>query len=421
MSSVRTLTILRFRRDENGAVAMLFGLMALVIFFMAGVALDFSRAIDLKTRVSDAIDSASLAVGRELLNGNLSDQQLIDLGKTYFTTNLNLTSPLESINEPDIQINREAGTVDINVQSTIETTLARIGGYKSLNVPVASAAIFKQSDIEVGMALDITGSMKDSIGGKRKIDSLKSAFKEFAEELYPKQENSPQKVRIALAPYSASVKLGALALSIGTKKSTDGCVSERQGGGASDSVGLFHVKADSPKDVDPTGGLSNAFICPPSGITPLSDDKDTVVSKVNAYVADGSTGGHFGVQWAWNMISEDWSATFSGGSAPDAYELVEKDKLIKAVVLMTDGEFNTAFHGTKSSQQAIALCGAMKGKGVKVFSIGFGLGSDPNAIQTLKSCATTGDGYFANAENEAELSAAFKNIASKLTQLRLSK
>ncbi len=54
-------------------------------------------------------------------------------------------------------------------------------------------------------------------------------------------------------------------------------------------------------------------------------------------------------------------------------------------------------------------------------SVGFDLGGNQTAIDTLKTCATTGDGYFANASSPEELNAAFSRFAGKLTELRLSK
>ncbi len=65
-------------------------------------------------------------------------------------------------------------------------TLTRLAGFKTLDFPVTTAANFKQKDIEIGMALDITGSMRDhSADGSRKIDGLKKAFETFADRLIP--------------------------------------------------------------------------------------------------------------------------------------------------------------------------------------------------------------------------------------------
>ncbi|MEQ1714938.1 MAG: hypothetical protein ABL907_02950 [Hyphomicrobium sp.] len=100
---------------------------------------------------------------------------------------------------------------------------------------------------------------------------------------------------------------------------------------------------------------------------------------------------------------------------------VDDGKLLKAVVLMTDGIFNTEYHGPKSKNQAIALCDAMKAEGIVVFSVAFSGPREAADIATLKACATPGQGYFANASSTEELESAFSNFAGKLSELRVSK
>ena len=55
---------------------------------------------------------------------------------------------------------------------------------------------------------------------------------------------------------------------------------------------------------------------------------------------------------------------WGGVSQPDPYSRVQEGKLIKAVVLMTDGIFNTAYHNANAADQAIRTCNNMKAKGV---------------------------------------------------------
>jgi hypothetical protein len=58
---------------------------------------------------------------------------------------------------------------------------------------------------------------------------------------------------------------------------------------------------------------------------------------------------------------------------------------------------------------------------VVIFSVGFGIGGNAQALDTLKNCASEGSEYFANAANAEELDAAFARFADKLTALRVSK
>ena len=426
------LLLKSFQQKEQGSVAILFGLMSGALFLLAGMAIDYSRITDVHTRLSSAVDAASLAAGRAMLDGKLSDDEILVLAGKFFDENSKNVTKMGNLAKPDIRINRATGSIDINVSTDVVMTVSRIGGFTTMNVPVVSQAVYKQKDIEVGMALDVTGSMGQSPqkGGKSKISSLKSAFAGFAERLIPDNKPASQKVRIGLAPYSNSMNLGTYAATASENKSQDGCVTERKDGLATDAaVGPFLVAADGVDDTDNSDGQTpkGAYYtkpkakvgCTQSGIKPLTDDRADLIATVNAFNTDGWTAGHLGVQWGWNLISDQWAGVWGGASAPESYDEVKKEKLLKAVVLMTDGSFNTAYHGDWSSKQAIALCNAMKAKGVVVFAVAFDAPADAQA--TLKTCASSGSEYYANAEDGDDLDAAFNKFAIQLTQLRIAK
>jgi len=54
----------RFLRGESGAVAIYFGLSAIVFVGVAGLAVDAARGYLLKSRLSAAVDAAALAGGK---------------------------------------------------------------------------------------------------------------------------------------------------------------------------------------------------------------------------------------------------------------------------------------------------------------------------------------------------------------------
>ncbi len=411
MYTYQPLSIKKFGSDDRGAVAITFGVMALALFFMAGIAVDYTRVMNVRGRLVEAADSAVLAAGKALLQGQ-SEGDIQQLALTYFNENIKSISNAAVIGAPTVSVNATTGAVNLDVKATVDMTLAGLGGFHTQDVDVVTEAVFSQKDIEVGMALDITGSMAwaDS-NGEAKIKGLKSAFEKFADRLIPDVPSENQRVRIGVAPYSASVNLGEYAAEVTDNKSTNGCVVERKSGLFSDSTDVFYAL---PKSAPKSS-------CPPNAVAPLSDDKEALISMVKSFNPTGATAGHLGAQWAWNVVSDQWGGTWNGDSTPDSYARVTEGKLLKAVVLMTDGEFNTKYYGAGSPQQAIALCNAMKAKGVVVFSVGFGLGGNSEALNTLQTCATPGDGYFADTSNASELEQAFEKFAGKLTELRLSK
>jgi hypothetical protein len=158
------------------------------------------------------------------------------------------------------------------------------------------------------------------------------------------------------------------------------------------------------------------------------------------------------------MISQNFSTVWPGKSGA-AYDSAN---LIKAVILMTDGQFNTQYANgviSKDSQnidgsqnminkattnadslgnpldsedQAKALCTAIKASGgpnhnTILYTVGFDIGSksatDKAARTFLDGCATD-DAHFYLAVSDddgSSLTAAFKSIAKNLSDLRLSK
>src|SRR3954468_5741223 len=59
-----------FWRGEQGAIAIYFGLSAIVFIGVAGLAVDAARGYLVKARLSEAIDAAALAGGKALQTAN---------------------------------------------------------------------------------------------------------------------------------------------------------------------------------------------------------------------------------------------------------------------------------------------------------------------------------------------------------------
>ncbi len=172
-------------------------------------------------------------------------------------------------------------------------------------------------------------------------------------------------------------------------------------------------------------------------IQPLTSNKTALKTAIDGMIGKNGTAGALGTAWAWHLISPEWANIFTGDAKPASYsnltELDEagKPKLRKIVILMTDGVYNTHQQGvgeTAIETKAKALCTAMKNKGIQVYTIGFALGSDQSAINTLTDCAsshtidtTTTVKSFYNAATPTALQAAFRDIALQISTLRLTR
>jgi hypothetical protein len=217
------------------------------------------------------------------------------------------------------------------------------------------------------------------------------------------------------------------------------CVSERTGteaftdtaySAASGNVGWVY-----------SNGSENP--CLGQTIQPLTSDKTVLHNKIATLVAANSTAGHIGLAWGWYMVSPNWAPLVPTASQPAAYGT---SHLIKVVILMTDGAFNTDYckgvisqdagsgSGSASNHincnapngdsftQAQTLCNNMKhlSTPVVIYTVGFDVSTDPSAVSVLSNCATDASHVYFPADDGTSLQVAFQQIAADLNHLRIS-
>lgn len=412
-----------FARDDRGAVAVLFGLFLIVLVMCVGLAVDYARSAHAKSEIAAAADAAALAAGRALMDGGMTDAEISEIGLRYFNENLqNGTTKFADVGGVEIIPNRATSTIEVKVNASVPMTFMRVAGHEQLNTLTDTSTTFEAGDLELGMALDVTGSMCDRGGRQpcaraRKLDALKTAATELVETLLT-DEDRPNKVRIGLAPYSASIQLGAYAALASDGTSADGCVRERSGSGAYTDASLrdggTYLGSGSFRDIDPTEGLQG-YYCPEAELVPLTEDKATLTAAIANLTAIGSTAGHIGAQWAWNLVSPNFNDLWPDASEPAEYN---DGKTTKAVILMTDGIFNMAYVNDRSSVQALAICNAYRAKNIELHTVAF---EAPESAKTfLRACAEQAGGKFHEAENAEDLRKAFVKIARSLNGLRLT-
>tara|TARA_R110002167_G_scaffold20976_5_gene76329 strand:+ start:8100 stop:9977 length:1878 start_codon:yes stop_codon:yes gene_type:complete len=177
--------------------------------------------------------------------------------------------------------------------------------------------------------------------------------------------------------------------------------------------------------------------CMDSTIQPLSSSINSIKSDIDGLSVNGSTAGQIGIAWGWYMVSPNFGSLWPS-SAGAAYNTAET---LKAVIIMTDGEFNApycqgvmarGYNGANSESnncdpdngepyaQSRALCDAMKARGIIVYTVGFQIGNAGNARTLLQYCASTTSGFY-DAGSGTELSEAFNAIGRDITKLRISR
>jgi Flp pilus assembly protein TadG len=411
----------RLRQDENGAIAIVFALCLLVVIFMIGAALDTGRAVQASGHVASALDAASLAAAKAMAEDDKSASEARDIAERVFAAHINEAGNGLVWSNFRGEISKPDGRVKIFVDTSVPTTFTRVFGYKGIDMRRSATAIYKLRDLELALVLDVTGSMGDD----GKIDTLKLAAKELV-DIVLEDDFNPH-TRVSLAPYSAAVNVGAYAAAATNEMvRLDNCVLERNAFGHAyreDAPGpgrYFGYVPDAvslPDDIDPTSGAQpgfNAYMCPDAVILPLSNSRTQIKDQIESFNVNGWTAGHLGAAWGWYLLSPEWSSIWPAASRPKAYEA---PNLTKAVLFMTDGEFNTAYAHEDSAPAAIKLCDEMKLKNIVIYTIAFK--APEEAAATLRTCATS-EGHFFDAESSDALRDAFKSIAGQLSALRIS-
>jgi len=180
--------------------------------------------------------------------------------------------------------------------------------------------------------------------------------------------------------------------------------------------------------------------CPAANIMPLSSNRTGLKSLISSLNVVGSTAGQIGIAWGWYTVSPNFNTLWAGSPAGR----FNSEETLKAVIIMTDGEFNTPYNSGLIAQnagigsggnidkinqnatnggpfsQGKALCDAMKAQGIIVYTVGFHIASNGEAASLLADCATS-PSYAHLPTSGSDLSEAFAAIGRDITKLRISK
>ncbi len=186
------------------------------------------------------------------------------------------------------------------------------------------------------------------------------------------------------------------------------------------------------------------YWCKTQELTDLTTAKNTVKNAIDSMRADGHTNIHQGVIWGWRVLSPQ--APFTEGRVAKEDE---DEELKRIMIVMTDGantyvgrntHNDTDYHaygygseerlgaGVDKSYEierkmdertALSCANAKKDGEVDIYTVAFQI-YDTSTIKMMEECATRPTMAF-DARSNADLSAAFKRIASEISRLRLNK
>ena len=410
----------RFAANRKGSVGVIFALALMPILLATGAAIDYSNSARVRGKLEDALDAGAIAAAKAMAAGLTDEAQLKSLTKDFVDENLAAAKEsLGTLTGFNVAADFKTGRVTVVGSMIVPTYMLGLAGIEDITVDASAVAAAASKNIELVMMLDVTGSMAGS-----KISSLRTAATDLVNILIPDQDYTSDKVKIGIVPYSQGVNAGPFAKKTTLGKS-DKCATERVGADAF---------TDALYDKEAVGTGSTA--CPPNVIQPLTTNRNILNGEIAKLDAGGMTAGQTGIVWSWYMLSPNWASLWPGDSAPAAYD---GEKVMKIVVLMTDGDFNTFYDlkkswywygsssyefaefydSTQPTTRAKKLCDAMKEspRNIHVYTVAFQAPWKAKAM--LKYCASADDTYF-DASSGDELEAAFAAIANDVQKLRLT-
>ena len=142
------------RTDTRGAIAVFVAGGIISMVGAVGLATDAARGYMVKARLSQALDSAALAGGREIFSPTRdADIQM------FFDANFPPGYLGATITGPIIQVSPNNEKLTLTASAKLDTTFMKVLGFSELNVSTATEVTRETTYLDVVVAIDMSGSM----------------------------------------------------------------------------------------------------------------------------------------------------------------------------------------------------------------------------------------------------------------------
>lgn len=418
-----------YKQQQDGAVAIIFGLAIPAVMASVGVGIDMGQAYLVHDRLARALDASALAAASSSGNEAAINQRFED----FFNANY----PYESIGEPyDLELSVDDQVLMVSAKADVKTKFMKIFGYDKLTVSTSSQVKRETRGIEVALVMDNTGSMSSN----NNISALRTAATNFVTILYDRAPDD-ESIKIALVPYSNSVNVGYYGLGEDADGNSYGSAFVNNPNNYSYSQSnnqqwLGCVEAiDYPVDTQESSGPWEIYRypsssnrnrrCPRTTVLPLTSNQTDLFNTINYMNANGHTLGNYGMVWGGRILSPEFP--FEEGAA------WENEIWRKAIVMMTDGQ-NTvhptygAYGMTNShninvtdlNERFAEICTDLKSKGVLIYTVTFESNISENTKDYYRQCATDLSKYY-DAPTQSDLIETFETISNELSNLHIQR
>lgn len=164
-------TIRRWAADQRGNMAVIFGVASLTILTVTGSAVDYSRKLDLTAKAQGAVDAAALVIAASPQTAMSENQK---------TAERIVAAALPEYPGATVKVTQPtASTYRVDLSHSIAAAFMKFAGVRTLQIAVkAEAAAGVTGPVEVALALDSTGSMRND------MPALRTAAASFASKLF---------------------------------------------------------------------------------------------------------------------------------------------------------------------------------------------------------------------------------------------
>jgi Flp pilus assembly protein TadG len=216
-----TLPLARLRQDLRGNTLAIMAAAMIPLIAMIGSGVDMTRAYVAQNRFRQACDAGSLA-GRRILAGLTVSSAARDEATKYFRFNfpdgIFQSAPYElTMSVP------AAGTLKIESQTTIPTTVMKMFGFRTLPIVASCSATQDFVNTDIVLVFDLSGSMNCAPGGAgdcggteqsgSKIGALRNAAASLYDTLDSAQTQLQQnnlRLRYGFVNYNSSINVGRI-------------------------------------------------------------------------------------------------------------------------------------------------------------------------------------------------------------------
>jgi Flp pilus assembly protein TadG len=350
-----------FLRAEEGSLSVFALFLFVLMVMMGGIAVDLMRAEATRVTLQQTLDRATLAAAA--LDQDLDPESVV---RDYFDK-AGLSDQLEDVNV-DEGLNYRNVTVDAKAVSP--SVLMHMIGVDELEMPAASQAEQRITNVEIALVLDVSGSMQNT---PSRITNLKLAAREFVDTVLAR--DTENKISIALVPYNGQVNLGPqlfgrFLTTFPHTTANSHCVDLPNN--TFDALGLStllplpqtphidswsgttqstsYVSIQGPT-INAQGLFSNVW-CQPNAanfVRPFTNNATQLRNQIDGLVAVGATSIDLGMKWGTTLLDPGFrtvnSILATAGLVPGFFSgrpsnYFDPDTM-KVIVLMTDGEHFT--------------------------------------------------------------------------------